>query len=291
MKGNKIKRVQIRKKRIKSISRIDFLIKVEANYCIDEITSKTLLLSDKYDEDILHQIRIALRKLKSLIYFFKNLLSNDEFSSIKKNIHQLISPTSKVRDYDVIKANYIYPSYSENNHDADFKTFMIHSINEIHNIQENTLSILSSHAYLKTLTDLRNQINECSWDNSSGQYYGESLGKYIDKNINKELDAIYMSIKYSYRLNHKDLHHLRIKIKEIRYVIEFFKFYIKHYKATLKELKELQDILGEINDTYTAGLIIHDLNISKYLISQHKYIEKKILKNRKSNILMLKNKI
>jgi CHAD domain-containing protein len=291
MKGKNTKRIQIINKRFKIIPRIDFLIKVETNYCIDEITSKTLLLTDKYDEDILHQTRIALRKLKSLVYFFNDLINNNELPLIKKLIHQLISPTSIVRDYDVIKANYIYPSYLENNNDADFKKFMIHSINEIHNIQENTLSKLLSHEYQETLTDLRNKINGCSWDNLPGQYYGKSLGKYIDKKLNKELDAIYMNIKYSYRLNNKNLHHFRIKIKEIRYVIEFFKFYIKHYKTVLKELKELQDILGEINDTYVANSIIHDLKISTHLISQHNYIKKKILKNRKSNIHTLKNKI
>jgi CHAD domain-containing protein len=291
MKRRKIKRILIRKKRIKAIPSVDFLIKAEVNYCIDEIIYKTSLLANKYDENILHQIRIALRKLKSLIYFFKRFLLKDEFSEIKKIIHELISPTSLARDYDVVKANYIYPAYLDNKHDDNYKTFMIHSTNEIHKLQENTLKKLSSHQYLNTLMKLKVLVNKCQWDNAEEHYLANYLGTYVEKNINNELNSIYSNIKDSYRLSHKKIHHLRIRIKELRYVIELFKFYIKHYKAALNDLKELQDILGEINDTYAAGMIIHELNITNYLSSQHKHIEKMILKHRKLNILRLKNQI
>ena len=291
MKHRKIKRILVRKKRIKQLSSLDALIKVEVNYCIDEIIYKISLLTNEYDENLLHEIRISLRKLKSLIYFFKSFLSKEEFSTIKIIIRQLITPTAKVRDYDIVKANYIDPSYLENNHDNDFKTFMIHSSNEIHNLQEKVLKKLLSHEYKNSLVKLKIRVNDCAWRDSSKQYSATSLGKYIVVNINKELDDIYKNISNCYQQSQKKLHHLRIKIKEIRYVIELFKFYIKHYKNILANLKYFQDTLGEINDTYVAGSVINELNITKYLTSQHEYIEKRILDHRKSNILKLKNQI
>ena len=291
MKSNEIHRILVRKKRIERISSLDLLIKVETNYCIDEIVCKTSLLENKYDENILHEIRISLRKLKSLIYFFKGYLLKKDFTEIKNIIHNLIAPTSKARDYDVVKANYIYPICLKNKRNDDYKTFMIHSINEIHYLQEETLNILSSQKYLTTLMDLKTLVNKYSWDNQSKLHPDSSLRKYVENNINKELRAIYSNIKDSYNLPRKKLHHLRIRIKEIRYVTELLKFYIKKYKTTLRDLKVLQDILGEINDTYAADSIIHDLNISKYLSSQHKHIEKKILKHRNSSFRKLKHQI
>ena len=130
-------------------------MKAELGYCIDDVIAKNTLILNNYDEDYLHQIRISLRKLKSLICFFKDYISKDELEIIKPILHLLIAPTSKVRDYDVFKANYIYPAYFENNHDDSYKTFMIHSINELHCLQENTLSFMSSREYIKALTNLK----------------------------------------------------------------------------------------------------------------------------------------
>ena len=57
---------------------------------------------------------------------------------------------------------------------------------------------------------------------------------------------------------------------------------IEDYQKILVELKEIQDVLGEINDTYMAHKIVKKLNTPKLLSKKYKYIDKKISKHRKS---------
>ena len=286
MKHDKSKHIYIKKKAVKNISNVDDLIKSELNNYIDDVTNITNFLENDYDEHSLHQMRVSLRKIKSLVYFFNNLLNEDVFTSIKNSIHKLISPTSKARDYDIVKSNYLSPAYLKNK--VEYEEFMAHSLNEIQKLQNNTSKILNSNQYQNRLIDLRNLINNSNWDNLSLVYSRRSLGNYIEKRINKEPDSIYSKAKDCHHLPHKKLHHLRIKIKELRYVIEILEPFIKHYKCILKNLNNLQDILGEINDTYSAAMIIKDLNISEHLSSHHKDIKNMILNHRKSNIHKLK---
>lgn len=266
-------------------------MKAELSYCVDDITAKNILITKHYNENYLHEIRISLRKSKSLIYFFKDFISKEELEMINSFFRLLTSPTSKIRDYDVVKANYIRPIYLNNQHDTHFKTYFIHSINELHNLQESNISSISSREYLNTLAMLKSWVDEYQWERSSTPSSTKFLRNYIEKNLNDSITNIFLLAKNSRHLSRKKLHQLRIKIKEVRYIIEIFKFYINHYENSLGKLKQLQDILGDINDTYVADKIVKKLDISKHLSQQHRYIKKKIIKRRKSNLQKLKNQI
>jgi CHAD domain-containing protein len=263
----------------------------EISYCVDDIIIKSSLLKNNYDDSCLHDIRISLRKSISLINFFEDLIHDDEKNIIKSNLHKLISPTSRARDYDVVFTNYIYPELEIHSDDEGYYKFKLHSENEINNLQENTARTLSSQEYQKILTEFKYWVYKYDWDRSFTNISMNSLGKYIENKINKEYDSLNYHKKNIINFPNKKLHHYRIRIKQLRYIIELFKFYIKKYKDILIKLKAFQDVLGEINDTYAAKKIVKELGISEHLSTQHQSIKKKISQHRKSNLRLLKNQI
>ncbi len=240
--------------------------------CIDNYFS----LLQHYDAENLHLMRIGLRRLKSFIWFFKKELSTNERIKINKIIKQLIKPTSKVRDYDVVYSEYILPAFHKNENLEEFKSLLEHSDEERISLHKSALNDLSSMHYQNLVQQLRNWIGNKQWKIDSYAYKnikGKALKKIIGKKIQRRRKKIMRSKKHVSVYTQNELHKLRINIKELRYVIDILGFCVKRKKQELKLLKKLQDILGKINDTYVAERIMRDLNSSKDIGATRSYIE------------------
>jgi CHAD domain-containing protein len=82
---------------------------------------------------------------------------------------------------------------------------------------------------------------------------------------------------------------LRVDIKELRYIIEDLGYFNKDKNNHLKLLKNLQDILGKINDTYVAQNIINHLGKTLEIGITRSYIEDQAENSRNKYLLELKN--
>lgn len=286
-----MQKIHFKGKRLRSITSLKLLMNTEITYCIDDVIVKSQLLKKDYNEKYLHEIRISLRKIISLINFFKDLIKKNQTKKVKKNLHNLIAPTSKVRDYDVTMTNYIYPEFEDSITDNDNQQYKKKYIAEIGTLHDNLSTSLSSQDYEHKLIELKHWAIEYNWDDVLKDIPKRSLPDYIKSLINIRFNQLMYHNKHLMERSNKELHHQRIKIKELRYIIEIFKFYIKNHKGVLTKLKSLQDILGEINDTYAAESIINGLNILKDAPARHQNINKHILSHRKSRLKILKKKI
>lgn len=288
MKKHKATNIHFRKKRLASLASLDKIIKTEISYCIDNISANTRLLNVYYDKDCLHDIRISLRKCMSLVSFFKTLIPKNEFSKIRKLLHSLISPTSKVRDYDVVMSDYIYTDTKEYDYLSRGIDYGKEYTDRIESLHCDLAVILRSRVYKYKLTGLKNWAVDYAWDNSIRDIYNQVTADYINYLLNEKYKHIIAKNKKLMTLSDKQLHHHRIKIKELRYIIEIFKFYIKDYKIILQDLKHLQDILGKIHDTYATDIILNDLSMfEKHPVRYHN-IKKTIARDRASYIHTLK---
>lgn len=266
---------QITLKKIKNnqFHDLDFLLKSELTYCINEIIANDSLLIDHYDSDNLHLMRVALRKMKSILRFFKHEISNKNLKLATSMISKLIKPTSKVRDFDVISSNYIIPACRENKTCKESLILLNQSSEKLANLHENAIKTLSSTQYRHLLEKFRAWINECKWKSnvSFKNIKGNELSALIENRLNERYIFINRQLRNIADLDHNTLHRIRINVKELRYLIEIFKLHIKKSKQYLYTLKMMQDNLGIINDTYIAEQIMNDLNTSD-LGNNNKYI-------------------
>jgi CHAD domain-containing protein len=65
------------------------------------------------------------------------------------------------------------------------------------------------------------------------------------------------------RLDDRQLHRLRIRIKKLRYAAEFFRGLFSGIGKRLARLRKLQDTLGAINDAGTAGRLVSELRLPR----------------------------
>ena len=275
------------KKKIDRINSLDSLLESELSYCVNEITANHALLVKHYDAESLHQLRVTLRRMFSLLDFFQNELPQSEWKSARKLIKSLFNPTSKIRDFEVFNSSYIVPAYSKFD-SFEFRYLLNQSHSKLLHQYQELAEILASFEYLRTLKELDYWVKNCKWQDASSSrkiITGNSFRKLIKNKLNYRANKLEKSILSASEYERKQLHQLRMEVKKLRYVMDILGNSIKHKKRQQKVLKKLQDLLGIINDSYIAGDIIDkEFTTTVQLDRCKEYIHKKSKHRRSSKL-------
>ena len=269
----------------------DLIEKVFKVY-LKEIQNYHKSLSISYNVENLHKIRIGLRKFKSFLNFIKNEIPKNEWKYANNLYKNLIKPTSKARDYDVFKNDFLYPAFINNNKACE--------VQEIYEVFENKQKVLheyienhiTSKNYINDLNELQDWIKKMQWRRISSESIkckGEELISLVNSMVQHRYKRIVKTKKQVLNFNQKKLHRYRVEIKELRYTIEVLEPYIDHGKKEAKFLKNMQEILGKINDSFTAENVINECNISNNRVSSTSYIEQRAVHQRHRYLIQLDN--
>jgi CHAD domain-containing protein len=178
----------------------------------------------------------------------------------------------------------------EETHNQDALDALKEYVEKILQIEHETIiDYLESEACINVLMAWKNYIADMNRTNISiyGRYPIELLSKYV---IFQRFLKIKKRIK---KLDPKHdasetLHKLRIEYKKMRYLLESFGYLYekKEIKKLLKEMKKLQDILGDFHDAQQQKILFDELLesqkdekvcafITEVLISRVKAYQKK----------------
>jgi len=261
--------------------------------CSNRLLNSYYLLHNHYDAENLHQLRVSLRRFNSFINFFKYEINNNARITAKNLIKKLLKPTSKVRDFDVIKDRYLLPSFNNNPGENEFRILENHSKKEQIILHKKALDKLVSSSYLNILDELQSWAENKKWNEELTTAQQKILNKKPDKLVKMKLKKHHKKIIKNKKdvliFSQKELHRLRVDIKELRYVVDDLGFFIKNKNNELALLKFLQDILGKINDTYVAQTIINDLGKTLAIGIARSYIEDQAEDSRNKYLLELEN--
>jgi CHAD domain-containing protein len=220
--------------------------KIQDNFC--------LILHDYVknpnDENI-HDIRVAIRRLESAHRILpKNIREKEKNANYVKQAKTLFKLNAKIRDYDIICAKMEF-KYKDQTHDL---------INSIKNSRIEKLDSANQIA-LKILRESTPKIS-CNMlkESKLNKRYFKVLGK-IELDIQKNT---IIALGDEKRI--EELHMLRKGFKKLRYSLELASNKEGKTIQILKNLKKIQEILGDIHD---SDIIIDHLRSieqnSKYL--------------------------
>ena len=248
-----------------------------------EANKEAILQGDK-DSERLHQLRVALRKLRSIVALLAKELVITEAQELGKLAKDVMKRTNEARDLDVylewiaLYEEEVLPKALAQNLLA-IKKYLEQ---KRHKAYEKLYETLQSKDFALLLERLRQFGN--TYPNQ--KYPAIVLGK---KMVLKQMHTL---LKKAFLLSSKSASHkyhlVRIEIKKLRYLVEFFTpvFEQKKFAKTLAHIKQLQNILGEHQDTivqieYLKHL--HDLSTKEqetleFLFS---YLKRKAKKLRK----------
>ena len=246
---------------------------------------EALVLKDK-DPEELHQMRVGMRRLRTAIAGFSCAVILPK-SVDERKVGKIASILGKLRDLDVLgeTLSTIYlPELSKTEQKKLEKLFItIKKRRKV--IAKKTKKILHKNIYQDFKKDLNTWLENPVYtaiaslpmehilpDLLSPQisafllHPGWIVGSHFNQSENM-IDFVF-SPKHLEDLSHQEemtLHSLRKEAKRTRYLMELLlSFYGENYQEMLKKIKQVQEVLGEIQDGFVLRQVLgevygHDL--------------------------------
>ncbi len=204
-----------------------------------------------HDTEFLHDYRIALRKIRSVLGLFRGVLDDGQTAELKARFSALMAPTGRLRDLDValLEGTTYHDLLPKSVHaglDAKFallaeerrtaRARLVQHLRRDGHAQE----MAALEDLFATRTALR-----------PGPVAALPARAFASRLIWKRYRRICRIARIiGPDTDDAEVHGLRIECKKLRYLMEFFAplFPRDEFRALLKPLKALQDNLGLVND-------------------------------------------
>lgn len=197
----------------------------------------------------IHQMRVGLRRLRAAISLFSDLLPGAETERIKTECKWLTDELAAAREIDVFVARLgsaasrrLAPRRGRKAIEREFALRRARAVRQI-------VRMLASDRFRALLVDLLAWIEEQRDSDKDG-----AIGNAAARILRQRVKKARRQGRDLGELSARERHRYRIRIKKLRYAIEFFEtlFPGKRMRRSLarlsKRLKRIQDALGTLND-------------------------------------------
>jgi len=205
---------------------------------------------DDLDTEFLHDLRVACRRTRSALTQLKGVLEPETIDPFKAEFKWLGGITGPLRDLDVFLLEMpAYRATLPNEVATDLKPLSSLIQTERSKAHRNVVRALRSTRFRQLVTHWRECIETAT--TVPGNTATATTGDLAASRITQATRRI---LKKGRKLGQdppaEALHRLRIDAKKLRYLLEFFKslYPEREIAARIRELKQLQDILGGFND-------------------------------------------
>lgn len=229
--------------------------------CLAQLLANEAALQESRPPEAIHQMRVALRRLRSAITLFRPLCGGAAAEVLRAEVKRITQELGDARDLDVFLAEILGPVRAalpqeqaldalahevEHRRDAGYARAL-----DAVNAPEFTRMVLDVAAWAEGGDWLRPQTldQRAALDRPLGEMAAEILTTRRKKVLKRG--------RHFATLAPAERHRVRIEIKKLRYAIDFFKplYGKKEVRTFAKAMAGLQDELGRLNDVAVA----HDL--------------------------------
>jgi triphosphatase len=210
------------------------------------------------DAEGLHQMRVALRRLRAALSIFSDVVADGGIGHVKRELKWLTRELAPARDLDVFLSEMPTPPrrFAEDGGDGVYRDLAGRQA-RAHARAE---TAVASPRVRKLLLDLARWIEAGPWTTAKGaqaKRRAQPIAKYAADELSRRRKTVEKRSRRIDRLDPRKRHKLRIAVKKLRYAAEFFaglfdgKRAHKRRKAFLAVLKRLQSALRGLNDIAT----------------------------------------
>lgn len=234
-------------------------------HCVDHWTANHAVVLDGSDSEGVHQMRVALRRLRSAVSLFKSILPADAADWLRGEARWLASALGPAREWDVFLSDLLAPV--EAGHPGRAELSVLHLLAEEERVRGYTAA--QEAACDGRATDFLLRFG--AWLAEGGVRTGmaakraESLDRPIAEPAATLLDQRHQRVLKMGRgfagMSVERRHGLRIELKKLRYAVDFFcgLFPGKTARSYRRALARLQDHLGHLNDVAVAERMLGGL--------------------------------
>lgn len=217
------------------------------------------------DAEAIHQMRVGLRRFRSVIFAFKKVMNLTTTSSLLGQIKSLFKALGKIREIDVFLSEILPKTQDLLKHDQkDVLTKTL--LAERNRLSHNLKTKLKAPTFTHFVLELGDWIESQQWilDDCSTEYswYQRPLSEYAKMRLSKLHKKLVDQVLQQKHSDFSKWHQLRLLTKKLRYSCEFFSNQFKQgsSKPYIRSLSNWQDRLGRMNDLVSAASLVTKLS-------------------------------
>ena len=219
--------------------------------CLKHFRLNEPLLAQKRLAGVLHQSRVAMRRLRSALSLFRPIIRDDpDFARLREELRWFTAQLGEARNLDVYLGRLDAA--------APERARLLRAREESY---DRIVDVLASHRFRALMLELVGWLMSGAW--RAHPRAGRPLPGFAAKRIDRLWHDIALRGTLLARLDEEPRHRLRIDIKKIRYALEFTLPLHRAAGARQKDfvtaLAVLQEELGHLNDIATAREINAEL--------------------------------
>jgi CHAD domain-containing protein len=213
----------------------------------------------------IHQMRVAVRRLRSALSAFKPMLSAEHHRWANEELKRIGSALGAARNWDIFASSLVPPVSIALPLDRDLDRLANAKEGRRQASYDAAIEEIQSPRYTAALLRLMRWFEGRFWRDQPVSEDSARLlapiGELAPVLLDGRLQRVRKRSRHFAELGPPQRHKLRIALKQLRYTIELLSsLYGRHaVKAYVKHLKPLQDALGDANDVKVAHVLVGEL--------------------------------
>lgn len=243
----------------------DAVLVVITNTLAHFVANRAILHASEQPEAI-HQMRIALRRLRAALTLFRHALPGAELEALRGEARQIAAGLAPARECDVFRASATAGPLAHPDRPPDCEKLLAAVADRRSAAYRDARLLLDEPGTTRFVLKVQSFLARRAWRNARSGAELALLARPAKAFARKSLDRLLArALKRGRKLSERsdaDRHDLRIALKNLRYAAEFFgvlfdgRRAISHYVAAVSEL---QDLLGAHNDVVSARRFLDGL--------------------------------
>jgi CHAD domain-containing protein len=248
--------------RLETTMACETAFRIIARHCLEELQSHRPAAGQS-DRDAVHDMRVALTRLRSAVALFSPMVADSEALRLKGELKWLNGVLGAARDMDVAVDR--LKALRAPRLDAVEADRLWHKLHA--DSHRRLAQALRSTRYRRLIGDISDWVENGTWcrDAQTAKLRATSLARYGTRKLERWHDTLTKAAERLEQMGVKRRHRLRRRSKRLRYAVEFVANLLQDScaRSTLKHLRKAQSCLGELNDasrrmSIAASLDLHD---------------------------------
>jgi triphosphatase len=241
-----------------------------ANSCLHQVLENVPGIS-RGDSEAVHQARVGLRCLRTIIALFDKMVADKRRDIIKRELKWAAHTLSPARDLDVLIGE-IEKRHNPGDTASDLLGQQKVLGRRREAVYRETHQVVDSRRFRTLLLDVAGWIETGDWltkpSKTARNLRNQRVRRFAAEEISRRRKKILKLARHLDRLGPVRRHKLRIAGKKLRYATEFFadlftgKSETKRLHNMIDSLKDLQDALGTLNDIEGRQALTRKVNRS-----------------------------
>jgi inorganic triphosphatase YgiF len=232
-----------------------------ARACLRQITANAERLRLRASPEVIHQMRVGLRRLRSLVTSFKDVVADARLPAIKAELKWITGELDAARNLDVLLHG-DYRAAVATKEDADgLKGLGLRLRGARRMAYVRAVAAAEGERFRRLLVDLLIWIEAGPWTSADAKPRRRPIRKFAADELAKRRRKILHRGASLRDLDADARHRLRIEAKKLRYAADAFAGLFERPRrahAFITTLKELQDALGDLNDIVVGERLAHE---------------------------------